>query len=156
MRTLDNTANHAAIGRYLGLCRRAGDVIRGGDTLMAAIRSAKKPAAVLLSADISARSEKQYTDKANTYGVPVCKTAWSSEELAHLLGYVSPAAAVGLANGKGPTAALVKALQASDDPPRKEPQDPAAPPDTAEAAAEEDTKRLTNDVSDRKDDGQWQ
>ncbi len=150
---MDKIANQTALGRYLGLCRRAGGVIRGGDTLLAAIRSPKKPAAVLLSADISARSEKQYTDKANTYGVPVCKTTWSSEELAHLLGYVSPAAAVGLANGKGPTAALIKALRASDD---------APPPDTTEAATttatgiEEDTKRLTQDVSDRKDDGQWQ
>lgn len=144
MRTLDITANHAAIGRYLGLCRRAGGVIRGGDTLMAAIRSPQKSAAVLLAADISARSEKQYTDKAHTYGVPVCKTAWSGVELAHLLGYVSPAAAIGLVNGKGPTAALVKALSET-----------AADPEAA-PIPEEDTKRWTHDVSDRKDDGQWQ
>ena len=141
---MDITANHAAIVRYLGLCRRAGGVIRGGDTLMAAIRSPQKPAAVLLAADISARSEKQYTDKAHTYGVPVCKTAWSGVELAHLLGYVSPAAAIGLVNGKGPTAALVKALSET-----------AADPEAA-PIPEEDTKRWTHDVSDRKDDGQWQ
>lgn len=151
---MDNTANHVALDRYLGLCRRAGGVIRGGDTLMAAIRSSKKPAVVLLAADISARSEKQYTDKAHTYGVPVCKTAWSGSELAHLLGYVSPAAAVGLANGKGPVAALVQALAQRDAAPPQTQPTSAAPP----APPTEDAKRWTHDVdvSDRKDDGQWQ
>ncbi len=149
MRTLDKIANEAALGRYLGLCRRAGGVIRGGDTLMAAIRSPKKPAAVLLASDISARSEKQYADKAKTYGVPVYKTAWTSEALAHLLGYVSTAAAIGLVTGKGPVQALTKALAQTSETHETE------TPENKNTDTEE-TKRLTNDVSDRKDDGQWQ
>ena len=152
MRTLDKIANEAALGRYFGLCRRAGGVIRGGDTLMAAIRSPKKPAAVLLASDISARSEKQYADKAKTYGVPVYKTAWTSEALAHLLGYVSPAAAIGLVTGKGPVPALIKALAQTPDTP--ETHETETPENTNTDT--EETKRLTNDVSDRKDDGQWQ
>ena len=126
---MDRIADEAALVRYLGLCRRAGGVVHGGDTLMASIRSPKKPAAVLLASDISARSEKQYVDKAHTYGVPVYKTAWSGD-------------------GKGPVAALLKALAAPTDG-----ADAEQPRDTSPT---EETKRLTNDVSDRKDDGQWQ
>lgn len=145
---MDRIADEAALVRYLGLCRRAGGVVHGGDTLMASIRSPKKPAAVLLASDISARSEKQYVDKAHTYGVPVYKTAWSGDALAHLLGYPAKTAAVGLMHGKGPVAALLKALAAPTDG-----TDAEQPRDTSPT---EETKRLTNDVSDRKDDGQWQ
>lgn len=143
---METETGSGTLARYLGLCRRAGGVIRGGDTLMAAIRSPKKPAAVLLASDISQRSEKQYTDKAGTYGVPVYKTVWTGDALAHLLGYMSPAAAVGLIPGRGPVSALVQALRDST----AETTAPAVP------AEESETKRLTNDVSDRKDDGQWQ
>ena len=149
---MERIADEAALARYLGLCRRAGGVIRGGDTLMASIRSPKKPAVVLLASDISARSEKQYTDKAHTYGVPVYKTTWNGDALAHLLGSPARTAAVGLMPGKGPTAALVKAL-AANQPHAPDAEQPQIPTENPPA---EETKRLTNDVSDRKDDGQWQ
>lgn len=136
---MEKNIHETALARYLGLCRRAGGVIRGGDTLLAAIRSPKKPAAILLTADISARSEKQYADKAASYNVPIYKTAWTGVQLAQLLGYTSPAAAIGLINGRGPVAILTAQL--------------AANPDTK---SPEYTKQLTNDVTDRKDDGQWQ
>lgn len=56
--------------RLLGLCRRAGKLISGQDTVIAAVQS-EKAALALLSSDASERTKKQLRDKCTFHGVPL-------------------------------------------------------------------------------------
>jgi len=130
--------------RYLGLCRRAGGVIRGGDTILRAVRSenpARRPALVLIASNASERTVKQLADKCRYYSVPFYKCAADSFRLAEITGHTSPCAALGFLAGRGPIEAL-----------------------TAVCAAEDREKNNTNGIEEanieakllRKDDGEWQ
>ncbi len=134
--------------RYLGLCRRAGGVIRGGETILRSVRSestAKKPALVLIASDASDRTAKQLADKCRYYAVPCYRTTADSYRLAEMTGFTSPCAALGVLRGKGPSEALQSVCGALW---------------TDSTAKTEDTQRNdrteTNRPLDRKDDGEWQ
>ena len=95
--------------RYLGLCRRAGGVIRGGETILRSVRTdstAKRPSLVLIASDASDRTAKQLADKCRYYKVPCYKTPADSYRLAEITGFTSPCAALGVLRGKGPSEAL--------------------------------------------------
>ncbi|MBE6569510.1 MAG: hypothetical protein E7658_04750 [Ruminococcaceae bacterium] len=142
------TREEQNFARYLGLCRRAGGVVRGGETILRAVRSesaAKKPALVLIASDASDRTAKQLADKCRYYKVPCCRTAADSFRLAEITGFTSPCAALGVLRGRGPSQALHDVCK-------------TLWPDSS--AAHEDTQpndtTETNEPLDRKDDGEWQ
>lgn len=92
--------------RYVGLCRRAGGVVRGADVIAKSLSGA---ACVLIASDASERTVKQTTDKCKTAGV-LCVTIGADKyDLAHAVGASSPCAAVAVLAGKGPADA-VKAM----------------------------------------------
>ncbi|MBE6615399.1 MAG: 50S ribosomal protein L7ae [Ruminococcaceae bacterium] len=92
--------------RYVGLCRRAGGVVRGADVIA---KSLSRAACVLIASDASERTVKQTTDKCKTAGV-LCVTIGADKyDLAHAVGASSPCAAVAVLAGKGPADA-VKAM----------------------------------------------
>ena len=63
--------NTAAILRMLGLARRSRSIVCGTDQVLSAVRSAKKPAIVLVASDASERTKKQLSDKCAYYGVTI-------------------------------------------------------------------------------------
>lgn len=92
--------------RYVGLCRRAGGVVRGADVIA---KSLSRAVCVLIASDASERTIKQTTDKCKTAGV-LCVTIGADKyDLAHAVGASSPCAAVAVLAGKGPADA-VKAM----------------------------------------------
>ena len=92
--------------RYVGLCRRAGGVVRGADVIA---KSLSRAACVLIASDASERTVKQTTDKCKNAGV-LCVTIGADKyDLAHAVGASSPCAAVAVLAGKGPADA-VKAM----------------------------------------------
>ena len=92
--------------RYVGLCRRAGGVVRGADVIA---KSLSRAVCVLIASDASERTVKQTTDKCKTAGV-LCVTIGADKyDLAHAVGASSPCAAVAVLAGKGPADA-VKAM----------------------------------------------
>lgn len=92
--------------RYVGLCRRAGGVVRGADVIA---KSLSKTVCVLIAADASERTVKQTTDKCRSAGVPCVTIGADKYDLAHAVGAASPCAAVAVLAGKGP-ADYVKAM----------------------------------------------
>ncbi|MBQ7923571.1 MAG: ribosomal L7Ae/L30e/S12e/Gadd45 family protein [Clostridia bacterium] len=146
------TRDEQNFARYLGLCRRAGGVIRGGETILRAVRSdstAKKPMLVLIASDASDRTAKQLADKCRFYQVPCYRCTADSFRLAEITGYTSPCAALGLLRGRGPGDALrtvCAAMWADTSPAETE----NIPTNDREAITE--PSRLL----DRKDDGEWQ
>lgn len=94
-----------------GLCRRAGGISPGADAAQRSMRETKKPAAVILSSDASARTAKQITDKGRTYGVPVFVSRHTADETGRALGLSSPVAAFAV-TGRGPAASLLDAARA--------------------------------------------
>lgn len=56
--------------RLLGLCRRAGKLLSGQDTVITAVQS-EKAALALLSSDASERTKKQLRDKCAFHGIPL-------------------------------------------------------------------------------------
>ena len=89
--------------RYVGLCRRAGGVVRGADVIAASL---KKSACVLIASDASERTVKQITDKCRSAGVPCVTIGADKYDLAHAVGAASPCAAVAVLAGKGPANAV--------------------------------------------------
>ena len=53
----------------LGLCRKAGKLICGTPMICDALRSAKKPYAVIMASDNSENTQKKLGDKCKFYGV---------------------------------------------------------------------------------------
>ena len=96
--------------RYVGLCKRAGGVVRGADLIA---KNLPKTACVLLASDASERTAKQITDKCRSAGV-LCVTIGADKyDLAYAVGAVSPCAAAAILTGKGP-AGMVAELARSD------------------------------------------
>ncbi|MBR4961029.1 MAG: ribosomal L7Ae/L30e/S12e/Gadd45 family protein [Clostridia bacterium] len=92
--------------RYVGLCKRAGGVVRGADVIA---KSLAKTVCVLIASDASERTVKQTTDKCRNAGVPCVTIGADKYDLAHAVGASSPCAAVAVLAGKGPADA-VKAM----------------------------------------------
>ncbi len=102
--------------RYVGLCKRAGGIVRGTDLIEKALRKNPSPVCVLLAADASERTGKQITDKCNTAGV-LCVTIEADKyDLAHAVGATSPCAAVAVLNGKGPAGAVADMVREHAEP----------------------------------------
>jgi ribosomal protein L7Ae-like RNA K-turn-binding protein len=89
--------------RYVGLCRRAGGVVRGADVIAGSL---PKSACVLIASDASERTVKQTTDKCRSAGVPCVIIGADKYDLAHAIGASSPCAAVCVLKGKGPANAV--------------------------------------------------
>jgi len=96
--------------RYVGLCKRAGGVVRGADVIA---KSLAKTVCVLIAADASERTVKQTADKCRSAGVPCVTIGADKYDLAHAVGASSPCAAVAVLAGKGPADA-VKAMIAEE------------------------------------------
>jgi len=71
--------------RLLGLCRRAGKLLSGQDTVITAVRS-EKAALALLSSDASERTQKQLRDKCAFYGVPLLHLTVDGDSLGKATG----------------------------------------------------------------------
>ncbi len=93
--------------RYVGLCKRAGGVIRGAESIEKALP--KKPACVLLANDASDRTMAQFERKCESHAVPFYKLDADKFDLAKAVGATSPCAAIAILPGKGP-ADMVKTL----------------------------------------------
>ena len=98
--------------RYVGLCRRAGGVVRGADVIA---KSMNKAACVLIAADASERTVKQTADKCRSAGVPCTTIEADKYDLAHAVGESSPCAAVAVLAGKGPADAVRQMVLAEKD-----------------------------------------
>ena len=70
---------------FLGLCMRAGYLIRGADTVTKAIRD-KSARLVLTARDLSPHSAKDAAFAAERYGVPIRVLPYEKEELSLALG----------------------------------------------------------------------
>ena len=79
-------ANTPAILRMLGLARRSRSLVCGTDAVIAAVRSAKKPAIVVAASDGSERTKKQLFDKCAFNGVPLVSIEADRATLAAALG----------------------------------------------------------------------
>ena len=89
--------------RYVGLCKRAGGVVRGADLIEKTLHKTPAPTCVLLASDASERTAKQTADKCKTAGV-LCVTLEADKyDLGHAVGATSPCAAVAVLAGKGPS-----------------------------------------------------
>ena len=77
-----------------GLCRRAGRIVLGAPLIFYALREKTPPSLVLLAADASAGSEKKLRTKCEFYRVPLLKTPYTKEVLAHAVGKDAPLAAI--------------------------------------------------------------
>ena len=93
--------------RYLGLCKRAGGVVRGADVIA---KSLPKTACVLLASDASERTVKQTADKCRSAGVLCVTIGVDKYDLAHAVGAASPCAAIAVLKGKGPAEQLRKMI----------------------------------------------
>lgn len=89
--------------RYVGLCKRAGGVVRGAELIEKALHKTPHPVCVLLSSDASERTSKQMHDKCSSANVPCVTIEADKYTLAHTVGATSPCAALAFLPGKGPT-----------------------------------------------------
>ncbi len=93
--------------RYVGLCKRAGGVVRGAESIEKILP--KHPTCVLLATDASDRTTTQFHHKCESHAVPCYKLDADKYDLAKAVGATSPCAAIAILNGKGP-ADMVKTL----------------------------------------------
>lgn len=96
-----------AIDRYIGLCRAAGGVVIGTDSVLTEIRRGRAKF-ILIAADASERTKKQLSDKCTFYEVKYYTAEFDSAAMARLLGKPCVAAAF---NGKGPWKCVRDALE---------------------------------------------
>ncbi len=89
-----NPDREEKILRAVGLCRKAGKLLIGTDTVCAALAGRQKPFAVLTAADNSEKTDKKLRDKCGFYGVERTTLPVSGERLAHAVGKSAHCAAV--------------------------------------------------------------
>ncbi len=87
----------------LGLCAKAGKLVRGVPMICEALAGKNKPILVLEAGDTSENTHKRLTDKCNFYGVEKIKLACGGDVLAEAIGKTGVLGAVaitdrGLAN----------------------------------------------------------
>lgn len=68
----------------LGLAQRAGKIVSGDESVLAAVR-AGEARLVLLATDAAANARKKYTDKCRSYGVRLVEFG-TRDQLGHALG----------------------------------------------------------------------
>ena len=95
--------------RTIGLCRAAGGVVIGTDSVLAEVRRGRAKF-LLIASDASERTRKQLSDKGAFYQVKVFHTEMDSAAMAKVLGKPCVAAAF---NGKGPWKCVLEALEAA-------------------------------------------
>ncbi len=98
-----------------GLCRRAGGVIPGADSVLGAMRmkGAKFPSLIVLSEAASDRTKKQITDKASYYMIPLAVIDADPDTVGRALGLYSPCAVFGVTK-RGPYEKLMEVACTSD------------------------------------------
>lgn len=98
-----------------GLCRRAGGVIPGTDSVLTAMRQkgATFPSVIILSDAASDRTKKQITDKASYYNIPLAIIDADPDTVGRALGLYSPCAAFGVTQ-RGPYEKLIEAACETD------------------------------------------
>jgi ribosomal protein L7Ae-like RNA K-turn-binding protein len=70
----------------LGLCRKAGKLICGTPMICDALRSAKKPYAVIMASDNSENTQKKLDDKCKIYGVELMIPDLDGDQLSSAVG----------------------------------------------------------------------
>ncbi len=71
----------------LGLCRRAGKLLYGFDSVAEEIKKpASKAAGVIIAEDLSEKSKKEVRFICEKYGVPVCAPNISMSEIKQIMG----------------------------------------------------------------------
>lgn len=71
----------------LGLCRRAGKLLYGFDSVTEEIKKpASKVAGVIIAEDLSEKSKKEIRFICEKYGVPVCASTVSMSEIKQIMG----------------------------------------------------------------------
>lgn len=83
---------------YLGLAAASRSVACGTELVLTEVRRGKKDICVLMSSDVSERTEKQLTDKCAYYRVPLVKLPCDMYELGARTGKKHPVAAVAVTN----------------------------------------------------------
>ena len=78
-------SNAGAILGWMGLCKAAGGVTSGFDSVLGEVRCGKAKL-VMISADASDRTRKQIKDKCGFHGVKCVECEFTSEELGHAIG----------------------------------------------------------------------
>ncbi len=97
--------------RYVGLCKRAGGVVRGSELIEKSLHKAPHPVCVLVSSDASERTAGQLQSKCATAGVPCVTIEADKYTLAHTVGATSPCAALALLPGKGPAGVVAEMVR---------------------------------------------
>lgn len=102
----------------IGLCRKAGKLIIGTESVCEAVAGGKKPCAVLLANDNAPNTDRKVRNKCAYYGVRLLQLPLDGETLAHAVGKTSHTAAVAVTDGN--MLRLVGGLigQETDVPPR--------------------------------------
>ena len=100
------------IERYIGLCKAAGGVVTGFDTVLTEVRRGRAEF-VLIAADASDRTKKQLTDKCKYYNTKYFIKSYNSAAIAHMLGKNSPCAAACFMK-KGPWKAVLDHFENTD------------------------------------------
>lgn len=77
--------NNDRLLSFLGICKRAGRLVSGADTVTKTVNEGKATL-VLCASDVSENSAKQVLRAAREHGVPVKKLPYPKEELSFALG----------------------------------------------------------------------
>ena len=96
--------------KYLGFASAGRSVATGTDLVLIAVRRGKAKL-VLLSADASARTAKQVTDKCASYGVPLLHLAADMEAVGRALGKKAAVAAAAVTDAGIADAILASAME---------------------------------------------
>lgn len=74
-----------ALLKWIGLCKAAGGVTSGFDSVLGEVRCGKSKL-VMISSDASDRTRKQLKDKCEFHGVKCVECGFTSDEIGHAIG----------------------------------------------------------------------
>ena len=74
-----------ALLKWMGLCKAAGGVTSGFDSVLGEVRCGKSKL-VMIASDASERTRKQIKDKCEFHGVKCVERGFSSGEMGHAIG----------------------------------------------------------------------
>ncbi len=97
--------------RYVGLCKRAGGVVRGAESIEKILHRKPAPVCVIIAADASGRTVTEMQRKCENAGVLWAQTDADKYDLAKTIGATSPCAAVAVMAGKGPARVVAEMLR---------------------------------------------
>ena len=78
-------SNANVILGWMGLCKAAGGVTSGFDSVLGEVRCGKSKL-VMIASDASERTRKQIKDKCEFHGVKCVECGFSSDEMGHAIG----------------------------------------------------------------------